>query len=477
MATQRMISGEFWQDDELHSALSDRALILYIGYWSHCDDQGVYPASLRGLWRNVGSVRGWSLEQTDEALQELLACRRLVPFQDGGKEWWWGTRVLQAQKRLGKVTIAHPMVPPELVLAELGAEGATAYYNIMAAKCKDEDKLRLVHRNANICASLSREQQVAPNPLQVATVPLHGADGPLTGVPLHGADELLHGAESCSLPAPEQKGKEVEKEEEQEAEGERARETAPWVRPPSLLDVPREVKDQAQITRGALLSSEDQQYLIRWCVGPNALPTPAVLAALQHPKCFGKGMAYADYKVRDYAANGIPAATAEPRPGAQEATTTELPPGAQLLVAEGVGENKARDLSRIRSEQEIRDYVAWWPLYDNAKPLALLIASIRDGYEPPPEIIEARRRERNRQAERRENDERARKADADREWTAGVDAYLARASEVEKSEITDLATAWVTENIPEIARSRAIVQSRVRSIAGERAGLKVEAAR
>lgn len=86
MARNRMLSPEFWLDEEM-SNVSPHARLLYMGLWGICDDHyATFPD--KPNWIKI-QVFPWESVNTRELLDELSTIGKILPFESGGEKYWF----------------------------------------------------------------------------------------------------------------------------------------------------------------------------------------------------------------------------------------------------------------------------------------------------------------------------------------------------------------------------------------------------
>lgn len=133
-----MIDPDFWLDEEL-AKLSAYARLLYIGVWNLCDDNyATFPD--RPEWIKI-QVFPYDSVDVSGLLGELSASGKILPFEDGGKKYWFIKNFFKYQRidRPSKPKYPkfreHSVSPrQEVKEVKLSKKGSKGYNKFLEAK-------------------------------------------------------------------------------------------------------------------------------------------------------------------------------------------------------------------------------------------------------------------------------------------------------------------------------------------------------
>lgn len=106
-----MINPDFWLDEEIGSS-SQACRLLYIGTWNHSDDYGVIECSPQKLKAQV-----FPYDDVDvrPLMDNLIALKKLLPFDVDGKKYLYIKNFLKYQKVDKPSQYRYPPAPRELL--------------------------------------------------------------------------------------------------------------------------------------------------------------------------------------------------------------------------------------------------------------------------------------------------------------------------------------------------------------------------
>lgn len=110
MARNRMLSPEFWLDEEL-AALSPHARLLYMGLWGICDDNfATFPNKEGWIKAQIFPYESVNIHQL---LGELSVSTHLLLFQENGEQFWYIKNFFKYQKVERPSKPKYPQFKPE----------------------------------------------------------------------------------------------------------------------------------------------------------------------------------------------------------------------------------------------------------------------------------------------------------------------------------------------------------------------------
>lgn len=258
--------------------------------------------------------------------------------------------------------------------------------------------------------------------------------------------------------------------------------TADAVQPPAprprLRDVPQAVRDEAEQYIGRPLSDGDGRHLVGF-VFVEQYPTEWILRGFDEELKREKptrSLAYVAKMLARWKREGGPD---QPRAPRQRAETTspepEGPPSPIVddLIEAGIGSKTARELAEQHTEQRIREQLQWLPMREGLKnPVASLVKAIREGWEPPAEVLAERRAEKQREVYRRDLERRTKERDLAESRAKRVAEYRANLTAEEAADLRVEAETRARANpfwVESLAKT--LIESAVRAIVAERLGL------